>query len=140
MNLFEGCRHGEEKGSNRSESKTIGKIENLPMQKKCICATKVNPRTAKNIRKLPQTLAIIKCDIGFGNTLFIRGEGAKNLGWDKGLALTFDEKEHGWCFRTSAKCPIEFKVLINDRQWSEGENFTLSPGGTQTFEPNFLYG
>ena len=81
----------------------------------------------------------MKCDIGFGNTLFIRGEGAKNLSWDKGLALTFDEKEQAWCFRAFGNRPIEFKVLINDSHWSEGENFVLSPGGKQTFEPIFLY-
>ena len=102
------------------------------------CTCKPKPKTQKACPR-KSTVAVMKCDIGFGNTLFIRGEGAKNLSWDKGLALTFDEKEQAWCFRTSGNRPIEFKVLINDSKWSEGENFVLSPGGKQTFEPIFLY-
>ena len=105
-------------------------------KEKCTCEPKA--KTRKAYTRKP-TVAVMKCDIGFGNTLFIRGEGTKNLSWDKGLALTFDEKEQGWCFRMTEKQPVTFKVLINDTQWSEGENFTLSPGKKQTFEPIFLY-
>ena len=105
-------------------------------QGKCTCEPKSKTRKAC-ARK--STVAVMKCDVGLGNTLFIRGKGAKNLSWDKGLALTFDEKERAWCFRASGNRPIEFKVLINDSKWSEGENFVLSPGGKQTFEPIFLY-
>jgi hypothetical protein len=118
------------------EKKSEKSKKSCGCQGKCTCEPK--PKTRKSCTR-KSTVAVMKCDIGFGNTLFIRGEGAKNLSWDKGLALTFDEKEQAWCFRASGNRPIEFKVLINDSKWSEGENFVLSPGGKQTFEPIFLY-
>lgn len=114
----------------KSTSSSKGKASRISTQR-----PKVQKRTT---RKSPTT-AYIKCDIGFGNTLFIRGEGTSILNWDKGQPLTFDEKEQGWCFHSSLEGPIEFKVLINDLQWSEGENFTLLPGGKHIFEPKFLY-
>ena len=118
------------------EKKSEKSKKSCGCQGKCTCEPKPKIRRA---RACKSAVAVMKCDIGFGNTLFIRGEGAKNLSWDKGLALTFDEKEHAWCFHTSGNRPIEFKVLINDSHWSEGENFVLSPGAKQTFEPIFLY-
>ena len=72
-------------------------------QGKCTCEPKSKTRKACAHKS---TVAVIKCDVEFGNTLFIRGEGAKNLSWDKGLALTFDEKEQAWCFRASGNRPI----------------------------------
>lgn len=116
------------------KSETTGK--SCGCKGRCTCDAKPKARKAYTRKS---AVAVMKCDIGFGNTLFIRGEGIKDLSWDKGLALTFDEKEQGWCFRTTEKQPVTFKVLINDAQWSEGENFTLSPGKKQTFEPIFLY-
>lgn len=81
--------------------------------------------------------AIIQCNIGWGNTLFIRGDGAK-LNWVKGKALTYDEGKDAWVFKATLTKPLEFKVLINDVQWSEGENFKLVPGQAQTFAPQFI--
>ena len=99
-------------------------------EKKCTCGsckTKTSTKVAT---------ALLKCDVGFGNTLFIRGEQAP-LNWDKGIALSYCEKRKCWVFKAELKKAIEFKVLINDEQWSEGENFVLKPKATTTFEPKF---
>jgi hypothetical protein len=75
-------------------------------------------------------------DIGHGNTLFLRGEGA-GLSWDAGIPM---ECVGGDCWSWSvgsAGQPITFKVLINDQQWAGGDNLSVAPGDTATFRPAF---
>lgn len=44
-----------------------------------------------------------------------------------------------WEWNTyEAKTPFEFKVLINDRDWSVGENETARPGKVTNTSPVFL--
>lgn len=93
---------------------------------KC-CCSKGRTRT---------TMALLKCDIGFGNTLFIRGDKSP-LNWDKGIPLSYCKKRQCWVFKADLKEPVEFKVLINDNHWSDGENLILKPKSTTTFEPKF---
>ena len=92
---------------------------------------------SSTVNKRPHTIAVFKCDIGFGNTLFIRGEGSPYLNWEWGKPLAFDEKTQGWVYKSTSRAPIAFKVLINDQQWSNGDNFMLIPGGRQFFDPQF---
>ncbi|MFO8028211.1 MAG: hypothetical protein R6U56_11150 [Opitutales bacterium] len=91
----------------------------------------------KVVAKKPVTTSIIaNVDVGFGNTLYIRGEGA-DLSWDKGTALNNDSP-YTWSFRTTAaKEPVTFKFLINDEAWSDGENLTVAAGGTSATSPVF---
>ncbi|MBL9206320.1 MAG: hypothetical protein JNN01_14610 [Opitutaceae bacterium] len=75
-------------------------------------------------------------DIGFGNQLFIRGEGA-GLSWDSGLALEC-ESDNRWSLKLPSKDgPVTFKLLVNDLTWSAGENFQVAPGGTVVVTPVF---
>lgn len=107
-----------------------------------VCSCKKNACTktpscgCAKCKSKEKSIAIFKCDIGWGNSLFIRGE--KPLNWEKGKALSYDEKKQGWIFETTCKKDLEFKVLINDEHWSEGENFVLHGGKTEVFEPKFL--
>ena len=75
-------------------------------------------------------------DAGFGNNLYIRGEGA-DLSWDKGIALD----NHGaaeWSFSTSAASgPLTFKFLINDEIWADGDNLSVEAGGESISSPTF---
>lgn len=78
----------------------------------------------------------IEYDAGFGNTLFIRGEGAM-LKWDQGAPLK-NEKTDLWVWETTS--PFEscrFKILINDVQYEIGENHSLTYGGTIRYTPKF---
>jgi hypothetical protein len=75
-------------------------------------------------------------DLGHGNTLFLRGEGG-GLSWEAGVAM---ECMGGDCWSWTAGSvgqDITFKVLINDQQWSGGENLTVAPGEIATFSPAF---
>lgn len=90
----------------------------------------------KAAKKLIQTNIIARVDVGFGNSLYIRGEGA-GLNWDKGVLLE-NLSPYEWAFKTNkASTPIEFKFLINDELWAEGGNLTVAVGDTSISSPVF---
>jgi hypothetical protein len=75
-------------------------------------------------------------DVGPGNTLYIRGEGG-GLNWDKGVPMACIGGDcWSWSVKSAAQ-HITFKVLINDHQWSAGDNLTVAHGHTATFMPSF---
>jgi hypothetical protein len=82
------------------------------------------------------TTVTAQIDIGFGNALFLRGEGA-GLSWDKGLLMTC-VNDHQWSvvLGESAR-PIVFKFLVNDLSWSAGEDYSVGAGSSVTLVPTF---
>lgn len=87
--------------------------------------------------KNPVTTSIIaNVDVGFGNTLYLRGAGA-GLSWDKGTPLK-NNSPYEWSFSTTAaKGEVTFKFLINDEAWADGDNLTVPAGGTSVTSPVF---
>lgn len=84
----------------------------------------------------PLTTITAKVDVGFGNALYIRGEGG-GLDWDEGqLMECIDSDEWSWT-SSSANTGIVFKFLINDQLWSLGEDLTVPAGGVSISEPRF---
>ena len=78
----------------------------------------------------------VEYDAGFGNQLYIRGEGA-SLSWEKGVPLTNTNANH-WAWETSAPFnSCRFKILVNDVQYEVGENHVLTYGGTIRYNPKF---
>lgn len=76
-----------------------------------------------------------KIDVGFGNTLYLRGEGA-GLSWTQGVPLTcVDGKTWKWTGAGTEK--LKFKLLINDQIWSQGEDLVASPGQKLEISPAF---
>lgn len=97
-------------------------------------STKAAPAEKKNQQK--KSKITIKYDVGFSNELFIRGHGA-DLKWDKGLKLV-NVKADEWIWETNnnfAHC--EFKVLLNDKVYENGENHHLNEGACVQYTPNF---
>lgn len=83
-----------------------------------------------------KTKVKIKFDVGFENKLFIRGEGA-GLSWDKGTLLKNVGSDE-WTWETSKSFnTAQFKVLINDTHYEDGENHEIKQGSTKAFTPNF---
>jgi hypothetical protein len=83
-----------------------------------------------------KTRVTVKYDAGFPNQLFIRGKGA-NLSWDKGQPLK-NIKPDEWLWETDANFShCEFKILINDRVYENGQNHILTGGSTLLFTPHF---
>jgi len=76
-------------------------------------------------------------DVGFGNRLTLRGEGAE-LSWERGLTMNcLGNAEWVITLEGDADAPLAFKFLLNDEHWSVGENYTLAPGKTGAFTPEF---
>jgi hypothetical protein len=76
-----------------------------------------------------------KIDVGFGNALFVRGEG-RGLSWERGQPLVCVDGST-WKFTTEAEQKMEFKLLLNDSVWSKGENLTAAPGQRVEVAPSF---
>ena len=87
-------------------------------------------------KKAPKTRVVVRYDVGFNNTLCIRGKGA-NLNWDKGITLK-NIKADEWVWETEASFnTCEFKVLINDSYFETGENHPISCGACIHYTPKF---
>lgn len=88
----------------------------------------------KNAQK--KTKVTIKYDVGFQNQLYIRGKGA-NLTWDKGIPLK-NVKSDEWVWETDTNfSTCEFKVLLNDKQYEQGDNHYLTFGSAIVYTPRF---
>ena len=82
------------------------------------------------------TMIEAKIDVGFGNSLFIRGQGAE-LSWDKGLPLNCTDRST-WSWSTAqAKDKVLFKLLLNDQVWAKGEDVVVEAGGKIELTPAF---
>jgi hypothetical protein len=104
-----------------------------PTKKKATSAVKRTP--AK--QTAAQTRIIARVDVGFGNALYVRGEGA-GLSWEKGTALA-NVTPYEWTLSCSNKGTAIFKFLINDELWAEGENITLQTARKSISSPTFVW-
>lgn len=78
----------------------------------------------------------VRYDVGFSNSLSIRGKGA-NLSWERGVPLK-NIKPDLWVWETELPATvIEFKILLNDRVYEEGSNRTLKSGSQVEYTPKF---
>ncbi len=83
-----------------------------------------------------QTKIIARVDVGYGNALYLRGDGP-GLNWDQGVAMECVAGDH-WEFTLGESArPISFKVLINDQIWSSGPDCIVASGSTTTIAPEF---
>jgi hypothetical protein len=83
-----------------------------------------------------QTSITAEIDIGFGNALYLRGEGA-GLSWDRGVLMNC-VSDSTWSLELGESSrPIIFKFLVNDLSWSAGEDYSVSPGTSVSVVPTF---
>jgi hypothetical protein len=76
-----------------------------------------------------------KIDVGFGNALFLRGEGP-GLTWNHGIPLTcVDGSTWKWSAEVGDK--LKFKLLLNDSVWASGEDMEATPGQQLEIRPVF---
>lgn len=75
-------------------------------------------------------------DVGFGNSLTLRGEGA-GLSWDKGIRMECVADDRWTLTLGESARPIVFKFLINDQTWNVGGDYTVVPGSSATLRPTF---
>ena len=98
------------------------------------------PATAKEVTstttaKPAATTIVAKIDVGFGNTLFVRGQGA-GLSWEQGTPLDCVDGKT-WRWTGSATDKLTFKLLLNDTIWAQGEDVVAAPGKKVEVSPRF---
>lgn len=86
--------------------------------------------TAKSV-----TTIEAKIDVGYGNNLFVRGEGP-GLSWDKGTPLKCVDSTT-WQWAAEAGSPLKCKLLLNDSVWMSGEDLVVPPGKRVEVKPAF---
>lgn len=99
-------------------------------------AKKTSTRRSAQASGGTTTRVTVKFDVGFHNHLTIRGKGA-NLSWTKGIPLK-NQGADEWTWETDAPFEaLEFKVLVNDHHYENGENHLLKQGQTLHYTPSF---
>lgn len=76
-----------------------------------------------------------RIDVGFGNNLFVRGQGA-GLSWDRGTPLNCVDGQT-WRWSVTVEDKLTFKLLLNDAVWAQGENVVAPPGNRVEVSPTF---
>jgi hypothetical protein len=94
------------------------------------------PSVKPIVSKPVSTTITAKIDVGYGNTLFIRGEGP-GLSWDKGSAMDCVKDDLWRIVLAESARAYTFKFLINDVTWSAGPDFTAACGTSITLTPEF---
>ena len=85
--------------------------------------------------KAATTTIAAKIDVGFGNNLFVRGQGA-GLSWERGTPLTCVGGDT-WQWQAKAGEKIAFKLLLNDAVWAQGDDVVVTPGKRVEVAPTF---
>ena len=123
------------KVAKKAAKKTVKKTTTKTAKK-----TTVRKTTKKAAAKKPisKTTIAARVDVGFGNNLYIRGEGA-GLSWDVFILMkNLSPYEWAWEAKNASK-PIEYKLLINDELWANGENQFAMAGDTAITAPTFTW-
>jgi hypothetical protein len=122
--------------------KTTKKVASKPTKKVTTkrAAAKTVKKTATKKKTtgkpISKTTIAARVDVGFGNNLYIRGEGA-GLSWDVGILMkNLSPYEWAWENKGATK-PIEYKFIINDEIWANGGNLFAKPGETSISAPTF---
>jgi hypothetical protein len=108
---------------NMKLNKTVAKATAKPSVKKATPAS------------VPITTIDVKLDVGFGNALYLRGEGS-GLNWERGVPLSCVDGKT-WRWSAPVTSPIKCKVLLNDQVWSSGQDVTVTPGQQIEVAPAF---
>jgi hypothetical protein len=96
---------------------------------------KTKVAVAKSTAVAPEVTIEARIDVGFGNALFLRGEGA-GLSWERGTPLTCVNGST-WRWSRAGADALKFKLLLNDTVWAQGEDVTAAPGQTLQIAPSF---
>jgi len=127
---------------NTATPKTASPTKKAVTKKAAVKKTAAKKSTAKKapIKKksaaAKKTVITAQIDIGFGNTLFVRGEGP-GLSWDSGVPMNSVDAGTWSVAISGAKSPVVFKFLVNDISWNTGEDYSADPGSEVTLSPSF---
>ncbi len=98
--------------------------------------TAADSKGALDVSQTPGASVLVRADVGFGNALFVRGQG-QGLSWDKGVSLTCLEPGT-WAWSVGPiQDQVTFKLLLNDEVWAVGDNLTINAGDRIEVCPRF---
>jgi len=80
------------------------------------------------------TILTVRFDAGIGNSLHVRGQAP--LSWEQGIPLT-SLGEDLWQIQLDLSRDCNVKILLNDEQWSVGENYVVKPARQTEIYPYF---
>jgi len=119
----------------KAPAKIVKKAAAAPAKRTAAPATKA-PAVKAAAAKLPATVITASIDIGFGNTLYLRGEGP-GLSWDIGVALDCVSDDTWSISLPGTGKAVTYKFLINDLGWSVGADYVAESGTKVTVTPSF---
>jgi hypothetical protein len=97
----------------------------------------VETPVAKPVAATPMVTTIAaRIDVGFGNALFLRGEGP-GLSWNRGVAMECIADDLWRIALSESSRPYTFKFLVNDLSWSVGPDYSVAAGTSVTLTPEF---
>lgn len=112
-------------------------VSRAPAPAPVVAAPTVSAPVLKAVKAKPVITTIIaRIDVGFGNLLYVRGEGP-GLSWDRGLPMSCVGSDQWQLTLGESARPFTFKFLVNDLTWSSGADFTVDSGGSVTLTPEF---
>jgi hypothetical protein len=114
-------------------------VKKAPAKRATKTSTKTESKaktTSTAKRTVTPTAVLAQVDVGFGNLLYIRGDGP-GLSWDEGTPMECASSEMWTWSTTAASRPFAYKVLVNDEVWSVGDDFIASVGVGNTIWPPF---
>jgi hypothetical protein len=120
----------------KKTTKVTKTLTPAPKTTKIVRKTKAVVPAAEVVPTAVVTTISANIDVGFGNALFLRGEGA-GLSWEKGLRMECTAGDRWQLTLGDSSRPFVFKFLINDEVWSTGDDYTVAPGASATFTPSF---
>lgn len=114
----------------KAPAKIVKKTAAVPVKRAAAPAVKASSG------KSSPTVITALIDIGFGNTLYVRGEGP-GLSWNVGVPLDCATDDKWTISLPGAGKPVLFKLLVNDISWSIGPDYVAASGEKVTVAPNF---
>lgn len=115
-----------------------GKQLNVSIPAKTVWVMTSNEVSAYTPAERTVTTIRVHYDVGLGNTMYLRGS-QYPFTWDKGRSM-LNVSADGWVYETEripAGAKFEIKLLINDSQWSVGDNYVVTGGQTIDVYPKF---
>jgi hypothetical protein len=120
------------KKSSKTSSTPAPARKSAPAARKAPAAAAVK----KTAPKAVVTIISARIDVGFGNSLYIRGEGA-GLSWDRGVLMECVGNDRWSIVLRESNRPVLCKFLVNDEVWSTGEDYVAKAGAASVFAPLF---
>ena len=115
---------------------TTTKTKAVPVKKTATSKKKAATKRKTSLKSTKITTIKAHVDVGWGNHLFIRGSGG-GLKWEVGQKMDWKDGDWTWSTAQTNEDGIEFKFLINDEIWAEGENLVVCSGDSYTSIPGF---